>query len=289
MGTEVYRQLTGPLSDHFAVVGVGVRDVTRTRPVSPPNLTNDLESLVLDTSPDVVIELMGGLDPADYLIRAARDRGSKVVTANKAWVAQNFEFVRNQGDCLLYEAAVCAGIPVVSSLKTLAKTNRINRISGIVNGSTNFILGLVEQGQTYPDALLTAMQLGYVEADPSSDIDGWDALYKIAILGGIVTGSVPEITPVPRMGIGGITAEVVAEALSRGNRIKLIAKWDLEQGISVGPLEVPMDSPFGETNGSQNIVIVNGDLVGELCWTGKGAGGKETASGVLGDLMKFVP
>ena len=189
----------------------------------------------------------------------------------------------------MFEAAVGGGIPVVQTLKTLARSNRIQSIQGIVNGTTNFILTeMLARGVGYEEMLAEAQALGYAEADPTADVDGFDALYKIAILAAIASGEQQNLETASRAGIRSVTLEQLQLADRAGKRVKLIASWSPEDGIAVAPAALPLSHPLARVDGSFNAVTIVGDFVGELTLIGRGAGSHPTASAVAGDLVQLL-
>lgn len=265
-----------PLSSGFELTAIGVRNPER---FSGGLFTSDLHSVV--TGCDILIEVIGGIDPALELILAALANNQPVITANKMLVANQWPTLRRFGSLLRFEAAVAAAIPVVSNLKQLARVNRIDKIEGILNGTTNFILQQM-MSEDFDSALTKAQELGYAEADPTSDVDGWDAAYKIAILAGIVTGRAPEVSQFKVEGIRSITPDQV-----RSNTIKLIASWDREHGARVSPQTLLPEHPLAAVNGTQNAVTITGTPCGPITLMGTGAGGDATASAILLDLMSL--
>jgi len=265
-----------PSDSGFELTAIGVRNPDR---FSGGQFTSNLESVVQNC--DILIEVMGGMDPAQSLILAALADGKPVITANKMLVASQWPIFRRFGDLLHCEAAVAAAIPVVSTLKNLVKVNRIDRIEGILNGTTNYILQqmLVDD---FDSALRRAQELGYAEADPTSDVDGWDSAYKIAILAGIVTGQATDVATMRVEGIRSITADQV-----RSKTLKLIASWNPVGGACVEPKVLALEHPLANVNGTQNAVTITGFPCGPITLIGTGAGGDATSSAILLDLMSL--
>jgi homoserine dehydrogenase len=272
---------------------IAVRDLTKDRglDLAPEVFTTDVDSVIENV--DVVVELMGGIEPAATLIRRALDAATPVVTANKALLAQHgselFEAADRSKADLLFEAAVAGGIPIVRPMRESLLGEPVQRILGIVNGTTNFILTrMAEEGATYDDALAEATALGYAEADPTADVGGFDAGAKIAILAAIAFGAHVTADDVYHEGIERITAADVAYAADTGRVIKLVAVAESdESGIAlrVHPVLLPLTHPLAAVRDSFNAVFVEGDAVGELMFYGRGAGGNPTASAVLGDII----
>jgi len=280
------------------LVGIAVRDLDAKRTADIPKelLTTDTESLILNA--DIVIELMGGLDPAREYILQALNSGADVITGNKALLATHgpelFEAAEQVGAQLYYEAAVAGAIPIIRPLHDSLAGDQVRRILGIVNGTTNFILDRMHTiGATLDEALATATELGFAEADPTADIEGYDAAQKAAILSSLAFHTVVPLESVYREGITKITLSQVEAAKRGGYVIKLLAICerlvDAEgiEGVSarVYPALVPEDHPLAAVHGGKNAVFVEADAAGDLMFYGAGAGGQETASAILGDLV----
>ncbi|HUR48148.1 MAG TPA: homoserine dehydrogenase [Acidimicrobiales bacterium] len=281
---------------HLELVRVAVADPSKPRPpgLDASLLTSDPRAVVDDPSIEIVVELIGGLDPARDLVLDALRSGKSVVTANKELVA-NFGIdlhaaAGESGAEILYEASVGGGIPLVRPLRESLAGERITRVMGIVNGTTNYILTkMTEDGTSYGVALEEAQSLGYAERDPTADVDGYDAAAKGAILATIAFGQAVVADDVHREGIRSITAADIARARRLGFVVKLlvVAERDLEDRISVRahPALVPVTHPLASVRDAFNAVFIEGDAVGELMLYGRGAGGRPTASAVLGDLV----
>lgn len=277
------------------LVAVAVHDPGKPRPWLPGDLvTTDAAAVVADPSIDVVVELVGGLEPAGSLVDAALRSGKSVVTANKALVAARgavlAEGAAAAGVDLLYEAAVAGAIPVIRPLRESLAGERVRRVTGIVNGTTNYILTMMADGSvTYADALAEAQRLGYAERDPSADVDGHDAAAKAAILAGLAFRCAVVDGDVPRQGIAGIPSADMASAQRMGFSVKLLAVAErVDDGrlsVRVHPALVPHDHPLAAVRDAFNAVFVEGATCGELMLYGRGAGGDPTASAVLGDLI----
>jgi len=281
------------------IARVAVRDLDRPRSVELPQsvVTTDATGLVTDPEVDVVVEVMGGIDPARSLVRAALAEGKPVVTANKALLAAHgaelFEAAAAAGVDLLFEAAVAGGIPVVRPLRESLLGEPVERVIGIVNGTTNYILTrMSESGADYAEALAEAQALGYAEADPTADVEGLDAAAKIAIVASIAFGVDVTGADVSAEGITGITAADIAFAARHGFVVKLVAAAERIEGpdgdevsARVHPVLVPRHHPLASVRESFNAVFVQGGAVGDLMFYGRGAGGDPTASAVLGDLV----
>lgn len=279
----------------FEVARVAVRNVARQRPVELPEgcLTHDADAVVGDPDIDVVVELIGGIEPARRLILAALKHGKPVVTANKELLAnvgaELFEAASTAGVDLLYEASVAGGIPLIRPLRESLAGERITRVMGIVNGTTNYILTrMTEEGASYADALAEAQSLGYAERDPTADVEGYDAGAKAAILASIAFGVTVVAGDVYREGISGITPGDIAVATRLGYVVKLLAiaeRIGESVAVRVHPAMIPATHPLASVRDSFNAVFIEGEAVGDLMLYGRGAGGMPTASAVLGDLV----
>lgn len=289
VGQAVHELIQRNLWERAEVVMAGVRNTQRPSALQAPTLTTNLLEVVEAPEVEVVIEVMGGVEPALTLIKRALSLGKPVITANKELVAKHYDELKAFGGELRFEAAVGGGIPIIQVLSTLAQTNRIESIEGIVNGTTNFMLTEMEARQASFDTILAeAQSLGFAEADPTADVDGFDAMYKIAILGSIATGEQVSLDDIQREGIRAVTPESLVAEREQGRRIKLIARWTSDGAISVAPTALPLDHPLASVDGSFNAVRVVGDFVGPLTLIGRGAGGHPTASAVCGDLVQIL-
>mgnify|MGYP000206019653 FL=1 len=258
-------------------------------------LTQDADFVVSDPTVDLVVELMGGIDEARTLILKALASGKPVVTANKALIATHgaelFAAADKSGIDLLFEAAVCGGIPLIRPLRESLRGEPIRRVLGIVNGTTNYILTkMSEDGASYADALAGAQQLGYAEADPTADVEGLDAAAKISIIASIAFGANVVAGDVYSEGITKITAADIAIAHRLGYAVKLLAIAELENSsgsvsVRVHPAMVPHHHPLASVRDAFNAVVVDGEASGSLMFYGRGAGGDPTASSVLGDVI----
>ena len=279
------------------LVGIAVADIDRPRPPTIPVALFETDSAMLAVRPDVdiVVELIGGLHPAQELIESALRAGKPVVTANKAVLALSgaelADLAAAHGVDLLYEAAVAGAIPVIRPLRESLAGEQIVRVMGIVNGTTNFILTRMEEdGVDFDDALAEAQRLGLAERDPTADVEGHDAAAKAAILAALAFGSDVVDVDVHREGISGIAAADVAYANRLGYSVKLLAIAELVDGgpelsVRVHPAMVPTSHPLASVRGAFNAVFIEGAVSGELMLYGRGAGGGPTASAVLGDLV----
>jgi homoserine dehydrogenase len=281
------------------VARVAVRSVTKERSVALPDgvLTHDAAGVVTDPDIDVVVEVIGGIEPARELTLDAIKAGKPVITANKELLAnvgaELFAAADHGGVDLLFEAAVCGGIPVIRPLRESLAGERIHRVMGIVNGTTNYILTrMTEGGASYADALSEAQSLGYAERDPTADVEGYDAAAKAAIIASIAFGVRVVAGDVTNEGIAHITRADIDYAAKMGYVIKLLAIAEQrdgsegnEVGVRVHPAMVPAEHPLASVRDSFNAVFIEGAAVGDLMFYGRGAGGFPTASAVLGDLI----
>lgn len=305
VGSEVARLLTEQAPDLAArvgapleLVGVGVRriGVDRGSWIDPQLVTDDLDGLVAARGADIVVEVMGGLDPARRLILNAFESGASVVTANKALLAQHGAELHQACDAagvdLYFEASVAGAIPLLRPLRESLVGDRVQRVLGIVNGTTNFILTKMdESGASFADALAEAQELGYAEKpDPSADVEGHDAAAKAAIIASLAFHSRVTLADVYCEGIASITAADVAAAKASGHVIKLLAVAERSadgRGINVRvhPAMVSRQHPLAAVRDAYNAVFVESDAAGELMFYGPGAGGAPTASAVVGDIV----
>jgi homoserine dehydrogenase len=281
------------------LVGVAVRDLDAARSADIPShlLTTDARSLILGA--DIVVELMGGLEPAREYLELALNSGADVITANKALLATHgpelFDIAEQVGAQLYYEAAVGGAIPIIRPLRDSLAGDRVQRILGIVNGTTNYILDRMDtEGDDFDEVLADAQRLGYAEADPTADVEGFDAAQKAAILASLAFHTTVPLEAVHREGISAITTEQVAAARKAGFVVKLLAVCervvDPETGVEgvsarVHPALVPLDHPLAAVHGANNAVFLEAEAAGSLMFYGAGAGGVQTASAVLGDVV----
>jgi homoserine dehydrogenase len=290
-----------PLLQEMEIYRVGVRSLTKPRAVklSPDIITTDLEAIVNDPAIDVVVELMGGLEPARTLILTAIKNGKHVVTANKAVIsrfgAEIFTAANQAGVYVMLEAAVGGGIPVIQTLKESLSVNRIETIIGIVNGTTNYILTRMQtEGSDFNDVLADAQRLGYAEADPTADVDGLDAGDKIAILASLGFEGRIKREDVYSEGIRQVTKTDIAYAAKLGFVIKLLGiaqHLDIDNSqlsVRVHPTLVPLTHPLASINGVYNAILVEGEPIGQVMLFGPGAGAGPTASAVSSDILSLV-
>ncbi|MBY6350532.1 homoserine dehydrogenase [Rhodococcus corynebacterioides] len=304
VGSEVVRILQDHAADLAARVGaplvlrgIAVRDLTKDRGVDPDLLTTDVHGLVARDDVDLVVEVLGGIEPARELILSALNAGKSVVTANKALLAEYTGELadsaeRHRAD-LYFEAAVAGAIPVVRPLMQSLAGDRVDRVIGIVNGTTNFILSAMDEtGADYAETLAEAGRLGYAEADPTADVEGYDAAAKAAILASLAFHTRVTSADVHREGISSITADDLATAKAFDCTVKLLALCErvVENGterisVRVYPALLPLSHPLARVSGAFNAVVVEAEAAGQLMFYGQGAGGGPTASAVMGDLV----
>jgi homoserine dehydrogenase len=300
VGTEVARLLTQDSSDFSARVGVpvelsavAVRDLSKPRPGIPKDLLTDDALAVATSGADIVVEVMGGIEPARSLILAAMAAGSSVVTANKALLAEDgaslYEAAQKFGVDLYFEAAVAGAIPLIRPLRESLAGDQVIKVMGIVNGTTNFMLTRMdEDGADYAEVFDEANALGYLEADPTLDVGGHDAAAKAAIIAELAFHTRVTIDDVYCEGITQVTAADMKAARDMGFAIKLLAvaeRTDVGVIVRVHPAMVPRDHPLASVRLSFNAVFIEAESAGQMMFYGRGAGGAPTASAVLGDLV----
>ena len=287
--------ITARTGVELRIGAIAVRDTAKhqDRLADPSLLTTDSAAVVADPEVDIVIELIGGTDPALTLVRTALENGKPVITGNKELLAAHgpelYAVAAEHGVDLLFEAAVAGGIPLIRPLRESLVGEDISRVMGIINGTTNYILTkMTQEGADYAGALADAQALGYAEADPTADVEGYDAGAKAAIIASIVFGVDVRSSDVQHEGISSITAADIDTAKRLGYVIKALAvieRADGEVAVRVHPAMVPTGHPLANVNDSFNAVFVEGATVGDLMFYGRGAGGGPTASAVLGDLI----
>ena len=307
VGSEVARLMIANQQDLAArsgagleIVKIGIRNLARAHAgIDPQLFTTDLESIVTDPSIDLVIEVMGGIEPARELILSAMEHGKAVVTANKALLAKHGAELFHASDeadvDFYYEAAVAGAIPILRPLAESLVGDRVQRVMGIINGTTNYILTkMYETGASFDSALKEAQSLGYAEADPTADIESFDAAAKAAILAGLAFHTQVTDEDVYREGITHITADDVWVAKEMGFVIKLLAIAEANEthgseeetiSVRVHPTMIPKTHPLASVREAFNAVFVQCESAGELMFYGRGAGGTPTASAILGDLV----
>jgi homoserine dehydrogenase len=295
--SERAKEIEARTGVQLEITRIAVRNLSRSRDVEidPALLTNDAAAVVADPDIDLVVEVIGGIEPARELISAALAAGKPVVTANKELLAnvgvELFDAAEQAGVDLLFEAAVAGAIPIVRALRESLRGEPISRVMGIVNGTTNYILTkMSEQHVAYEAALSEAQRLGYAERDPTADVEGFDAGAKAAIMATIASGTKVVAGQVYHEGISNITLADIDVARRLGYVVKLLAVVDVDRdsggvGVRVHPALVPEHHPLASVRDSFNAVFVEGAAVGSLMFYGRGAGGYPTASAVLGDVI----
>ncbi len=303
VGSEVVRlvneqseELAARIGTPIEIGGIAVRRLDRDRGVDPALLTTDATALVTRPDIDVVVEVIGGIEPARSLMLAAVKSGKSVVTANKALLAEDGQTLqaaaREAGVDLYYEASVAGAIPLLRPLRDSLAGDRVNRVLGIVNGTTNYILDRMDSlGAGFTESLEEAQTLGYSEADPTADVEGFDAAAKAAILARLAFHT-QQVTAadVHREGITSVSAADIASARAMGCVVKLLAICQRSQdgesvGVRVHPVMLPVEHPLASVKEAYNAVFVEAESAGRLMFYGAGAGGTPTASAVLGDLV----
>ncbi|MFB2838474.1 homoserine dehydrogenase [Floridanema evergladense] len=293
-----------PLVQELEIYRVGVRDISKPRDVqiSKEILTTDLEAIVTDPEVDIVVELLGGLEPARSLILKAIAHRKHVVTANKAVISrfaeEIYDAANEKGVYVMLEAAVGGGIPIIQPLKQTLGVNRIQAITGIVNGTTNYILTRMQnEGADFADVLADAQKLGYAEADPTADVEGFDAADKIAILASLAFGGRIKLEEVYHEGITKVGAADISYAEKLGFVIKLLAvakqmpvasNQPEQLQVRVHPTLVPKQHPLASVSGVYNAIFVEGDPIGQVMFYGRGAGAGPTASAVVSDILNIA-
>lgn len=303
VGNSVVELMSANASDFTArvgaplhITGIAVRDKTKNRPGLDPALVTDDAMAVATSGADIVVEVMGGIEPARTLILAAMANGSSVVTANKALLAADgatlYEAAERYGVDLYFEASVAGAIPLLRPLRESLAGDRVRKVIGIVNGTTNFMLTKMdEEGVAYDEVFAEADALGYLEADPTLDVGGHDAAAKAAILAELAFHTRVTIDDVYCEGITNVTSEDMLAARDMGFVVKLLAVAELVEGedsgvvVRVHPAMIPRSHPLASVRGSFNAVFVSADAAGDMMFYGRGAGGHPTASAVLGDLV----
>ena len=269
-----------------------VSDTSKDRGVSKDLLTDNFDDILNDDSIDLVIEVLGGVDPGKEYIKSLLEKGKAVITANKDIIAdcgqELITLAEENNTCLYFEAAVAAGIPVLKPLIESLRGEELTKVLGIINGTSNYILTSMEEGSTYEDALSTAQELGYAEPDPTNDVEGIDAKYKAMILSLLCFGVSPNDDTVFTEGISNITKEDFDWADRLDKTIKLVAQIDSnENGFNarVHPVLIDKKHPLAAIRGALNAVVAEGENIDQLVFSGPGAGANPTASAVIGDVL----
>ena len=268
-----------------------VKDKSKKREISDDILTDNFDDILNDDSIDLVIEVLGGIDPGKDYIKALLQNGKAVITANKDIIADSgsdlINTAKENNACLYFEAAVAAGIPVLKPIIESLRGEELTKVSGIIIGTSNYMLTSMEEGSTYDDALSTAQELGYAEPDPTNDVEGLDAKYKAVILSLLCFGTSPTSDDLFTDGISGITKDDFEWAARLGKTIKLVAQIDNKNGFNarVHPVLIDTKHPLAAIRGALNAVVVEGDNINQLVFSGPGAGAEPTASAIIGDVL----
>lgn len=305
IGTGTYKtlemnkeQIEAAAGRKIEITKILERDVDRERDitVTPQQFTQDPDSIFKDPDIDIVIELLGGIEPASTFMLSALENGKHVVTANKAAVAANFDKLmktaRDNNVEFRFEASVGGGIPILNAITTVLRANQFEEVLGILNGTTNYILTqMTDHGLQYEDVLKEAQEKGFAEADPTADVEGIDVANKLSILMALAFDQYVAPVDIPTTGITQITKDDIAAAAAKDRKIKLIASAKLTDGkleYSVKPTELPNSHPLASINNEFNAVFVKGNAVDELMFYGKGAGPLPTGSAVMGDVLEIA-
>lgn len=295
VASGVYKTLQS--FDNIEIVKIAVRDINKERNIEGLDkniLTLDANEIVNNESIQIVVELIGGVEPAMTLIKTAINNGKHVVTANKELLAKHgeelFDLAAKNNRVILYEGAIAGGIPIIMPIKTILAANKINKIEAILNGTTNYILTKMDVDKSsYDDVLKEAQKLGYAEADPTSDVEGFDAAYKLATLATISFNKRIKIEEVYREGISKVRAEDIEYANELGYKIKLIAHAEMldeeNADVRVHPMFVSKNTTLAHIDFVTNAVTINGFPIGQVTLSGPGAGEFPTASSVAGDII----
>lgn len=294
VGTGVYKTLQN--FPDVEIVKIAVKNINKPRPIETPEglLTDNPFEIVNDPSIDVLVELIGGTEPAWEYISTAIKNGKHIVTANKELLAKKgeelFNLAEEHNRVCLYEAAIAGGIPIIMPIKTILAGNKINKIQAILNGTTNYILTKMDvDGASYEDVLKEAQTLGYAETDPTGDVEGYDAAYKITTLATLAFKKRVKLENVYREGITKVRKEDMAHANELGYKIKLIANATIDENgnadVRVHPMLVPNNMTLAHINYVTNAVAISGHPIGNIVLSGPGAGEFPTASSVVGDIL----
>lgn len=298
VGTGVLKTLSD--FEQIDITKIAVRNINKTRNIAQlgnAQLTDNAYEIVNDSEIKIVVEVIGGVEPAFDLIKTAIKNGKHVVTANKELLAKHGEelmnFAQEHNKVVLYEAAIAGGIPIIMPVKTILAGNKIKKIAAILNGTTNYILTKMDiDGASYQDVLKEAQELGYAESDPSGDVEGFDTAYKIATLSTIAFNKRININNIYREGITKIQAEDMKYANEFGFKIKLIALAQIDDkgnaDVRVHPMLVKKNSNLAHINYVTNAIMLEGSPVGEIMFSGPGAGEFPTASSVVGDVLAIA-
>ena len=294
IGSEVIERLLN-LDDEVININLSkvlVSDISKNRDIDSNLLTTEFTDILNDEDIDLVIEVLGGVDPGKSYIKSLLENGKSVITANKDIIADNgselIKTAQENNICLYFEAAVAAGIPVLKPLIESLRGEELTRVAGIINGTSNYILTAMEEGSTYEDALQDAQELGYAEPDPTNDVEGIDAKYKAMILSLLCFGVSPSAEDVFTKGISDITKEDFDWAKRLNKTIKLLAQIDNSSdgfNARVYPVLVDTKHPLASIRGALNAVLVEGENINQLVFSGPGAGAAPTASAIIGDVL----
>ena len=308
VGKGIYKILKNSKDNHpilreFEIVNIVVKDLTKKREFSTEKglLIDNPDSLINNPSIDVIVEVMGGTDLAKEIILKSLDAGKSVVTANKAVMARYgdeiYSKATSKGVYVLFEAAVCGGIPIIEPIKRSLKSNQIKKMTGIINGTTNFILSkMAKENDSYENSLKLAQDLGYAELDPTADVEGLDAADKISILSELAFGGKINRNEIDTKGIDKINLKDISYANKLGFEIKLLAvsekmniskEGSLSLNTWVGPTLIHKTHPLASVEGVNNAILVEGDPIGEIMLYGPGAGSGPTAASVVSDLLNL--
>src|SRR5574344_1909080 len=295
VGTGVLKVLRN--FENVKITKVAVKNLNKKRNIENFDenlLTDNPFEIVENPDIDIVVEVIGGVEPAYSLIKKAINSGKHIVTANKELLAKKgeelFTLAKEKNIVILYEAAIAGGIPIITPIKTTLRANKIKKIAGILNGTTNYILTMMtEKKASYSNVLAEAQKLGYAETDPSGDVDGFDAAYKITTLATIAFNQRIHFKNIYREGITSISAQDIAFAQELGYKIKLIALAQIDEfdnaDVRVHPMLVKNSNSLAHIDYVTNAVLIDGDPVGEIMFSGAGAGEKPTSSSVVGDIL----
>jgi len=298
VGSGVYKVLQN--FENINITKIAVSNINKKRNIEGLNtdlLTDNAESIVNNPEIDILVETIGGINPAYDLIKTAINNGKHIVTANKELIAKHgkelFSLAKERNVVILYEAAVAGGIPIIMPIKTALAANKITKIAGILNGTTNYILTKMDQeGAEFETVLKEAQELGYAEQDPTGDVQGYDAAYKISILASIAFNKRIDVNNIYREGIDKITPVDIEYAQEFGYKIKLIALAQNEEGnrtdVRVHPMLVSEKHPLAHINGVLNAIVLDGKPVGQVMFSGPGAGEFPTASSAVGDVLNIA-
>lgn len=298
VGTGVYKTLRN--SDEIEIVKIAVKNINKKRDIENFDtslMTTNPYEIIDNPEIDILVEVIGGVEPAWEYISKAIESGKHIVTANKELLAKKgeelFNLAEKHNKVVLYEAAIAGGIPLIMPMKTIMAGNKISKIRAILNGTTNYILTKMDvDGASYEDVLKEAQELGYAETDPTGDVEGFDAMYKITTLATIAFGKRVKLSNVYREGITKVRAEDMKKANELGYKIKLIASGNLDENgradVRVHPMLISKSSALAHINYVTNSVYLNGFPMGEIAFTGAGAGEFPTASSVVGDIINIV-